>query len=113
MDNPQAWREQSALTFVNNVKLPTLLLHGINDPTDTENQSMMFFVALEDISKAPTRYIRFPREPHGFREPRHQRIRDVEEIRWMQKYVFDQDCDAPKRPRKQKSRRRRGRKKIA
>ena len=59
-ENPQAWREQSALTFVNNVTTPTLLLHGINDPTDTESQSMMFFVALNDIGKAPTRYIRFP-----------------------------------------------------
>ena len=27
------------------------------------------------------------REPHGFREPRHQRTRDVEEIWWVQKYV--------------------------
>ncbi len=102
-ENPQAWREQSALTFVNNVKTPTLLLHGINDPTDTEAQSMMFFVALKDIGKAPTRYIRFPREPHGFREPRHQRIRDVEEIKWMQKYVLGVDWDAPKRPLSKKA----------
>jgi dipeptidyl aminopeptidase/acylaminoacyl peptidase len=39
------------------------------------------------IGKAPVRYVRFPREPHGFREPRHQRTRDIEEIRWVQKYV--------------------------
>ena len=41
---------------------------------------------LKDQGKL-TRYIRFPREPHGFREPRHQRTRDVEEIRWIQKHV--------------------------
>ena len=47
----------------------------------------MFYTALKDQNKT-VRYIRFPREPHGFREPRHQRIRDIEEILWIQKYVL-------------------------
>lgn len=85
-DNADEWRKKSSLTHVGNVKTPTLLLHGMNDRTDTEAQSMMFFQALKDQGKE-TRYIRFPREPHGFREPRHQRTRDVEEIRWVQKYL--------------------------
>ncbi|KPK56800.1 MAG: hypothetical protein AMS21_12415 [Gemmatimonas sp. SG8_38_2] len=50
-ENPEAFRQMSALTHVANV------------------------------------YIKFPREPHGFREPRHQRTRDIEEIKWIQKYV--------------------------
>ena len=29
----------------------------------------------------------YRREPTGARDPRHQRTRDVEEIRWIQKYV--------------------------
>ncbi|HSG07900.1 MAG TPA: S9 family peptidase [Longimicrobiales bacterium] len=85
-DNADEWRKKSSLSYVGNVKTPTLLLHGMNDRTDTEAQSMMFFQALKDQGKE-TRYIRFPREPHGFREPRHQRMRDVEEIRWIQKYL--------------------------
>lgn len=85
-ENPEEWRYRSPLTHVANVVTPTLILHGMNDRTDTEPQSMMFFQALKDQGKT-TRYIRFPREPHGFREPRHQRTRDVEEIRWIQKYV--------------------------
>jgi len=75
-ENPGEWRERSALTHVANVTTPTLILHGMNDRTDTEPQSMMFFQALKDQGKI-ARYIRFPREPHGFREPRHQRTRDV------------------------------------
>ena len=31
--------------------------------------------------------LRFPREPHGLREPRHQRTRLVEDLKWMEKYV--------------------------
>ena len=90
-DNPQAWRQQSAYTHVKNITTPTFLIHGINDPTDTESQSMLFYTAIKDIGKAPVRYIRVPREPHGFREPRHQRTRDIEEIRWMQKHVMGLD----------------------
>lgn len=90
-DNPQDWRQQSAYTHVKNITTPTFLIHGINDPTDTEAQSMLFFTAIKDIGKAPVRYLRVPREPHGFREPRHQRTRDIEEIKWMQKHVMGID----------------------
>lgn len=98
-DNPEAWREQSAYTHVKNITTPTFLIHGMNDPTDTEAQSMIFFAAIKDIGKAPVRYIRVPREPHGFREPRHQRIRDIEEIQWMQKYVLGVDWKPWERPK--------------
>jgi dipeptidyl aminopeptidase/acylaminoacyl peptidase len=97
-ENPEGFRRQSALTHVANVTTPTLLLHGMSDTTDTEQQSMMFFTALKDIGKAPARYLRFPREPHGFREPRHQRTRDVEEIRWMQQHVLGQTWTPWERP---------------
>jgi poly(3-hydroxybutyrate) depolymerase len=36
-DNPEAWREQSAYTHVKNVTTPTFFIHGMNDPTDSEN----------------------------------------------------------------------------
>jgi dipeptidyl aminopeptidase/acylaminoacyl peptidase len=101
-DNPDGYRKQSALTHVRNVTTPTLLIHGMNDTTDTEQQSMMFFTAIKDIGKAPVRYLRVPREPHGFREPRHQRMRDVEEIRWMQKHVLGVDWTPPVRPEPKK-----------
>lgn len=99
-DNPEAWRNQSALTHVADVTTATLLIHGINDTTDTEQQSMMFFSAIKDVGKAPVRYIKFPREPHGFREPKHQRIRDIEEIKWMQKYVLGEEWEPWERPEK-------------
>jgi dipeptidyl aminopeptidase/acylaminoacyl peptidase len=97
-ENPEEWRQKSPLTHVGNVTTPMLILHGMNDRTDTEPQSMMFFQALKDQGKT-TRYIRFPREPHGFREPRHQRTRDIEEIRWIQKYVTGVEWDPWERPK--------------
>ncbi|MCA9738133.1 MAG: S9 family peptidase [Gemmatimonadetes bacterium] len=101
-ENPDGWRGQSALTHVANVSTPTILLHGEEDTTDTEQQSMMFFVGIRDVGKAPVRYIKFPREPHGFREPRHQRTRDVEEIRWMQRYVLGEEWTPWTRPPEKK-----------
>jgi dipeptidyl aminopeptidase/acylaminoacyl peptidase len=91
--NPEEWRKVSSLWYVKNVTTPTLLLHGSKDLVSTPNQAMMFFHALKEIGKAPVRYINFPREPHGFREPRHQRRRDIEEIRWMQKYILGIDWE--------------------
>lgn len=101
-ENPEDYRAQSSLTHIANVETPTLLLHGINDRTDTEPQSMMFFTALKDQGKT-TRYIKFPREPHGFREPRHQRTRDIEEIKWIQKYALGIDWTPWERPDDEKS----------
>jgi len=89
--NPEEWRGVSSLWYAKNVTTATLLLHGERDLVSTPQQSLMFFTALKDIGKAPVRYVSFPREPHGFREPRHQRTRDIEEIAWMQKYVMGID----------------------
>ena len=95
--NPEEWRRVSSLSYVKNVTTPTLLIHGEKDLVSTPNQALTFFYALKEIGKAPVRYILFPREPHGFREPRHQRRRYIEEIRWMQKYVRDIEWEPWKR----------------
>jgi dipeptidyl aminopeptidase/acylaminoacyl peptidase len=72
------------------------VLHGEQDDTDTVGQSMIFYQGLKDRG-VPTRFIRFPREPHGFREPHHIRIRDAEEISWLMKYSRGIDWKAPER----------------
>ncbi|MEE8587301.1 MAG: S9 family peptidase, partial [Acidobacteriota bacterium] len=99
-ENPQGYRQKSALTHVHKAQTPTIIFHGMNDTTDTEAQSMMFFQALKDLGRQ-VRYLRFPREPHGFREPRHQRIRDIEEIQWMQKYILGEDWQPWERPQEE------------
>jgi dipeptidyl aminopeptidase/acylaminoacyl peptidase len=84
--NREEWRRRSAINFVENVTTPTLFLHGEKDQTSSTNQSMVYFDALQERG-VPTRFIKFPRQAHGIREPRLLRVRIVEEIRWMQKYV--------------------------
>ncbi len=72
-DNPEGYRNQSAFTHVKNIVTPTLLIHGMNDQTCSEYQSMLLFTAIKDIGKAPVRYLRVPQESSLFDEPRHQR----------------------------------------
>jgi dipeptidyl aminopeptidase/acylaminoacyl peptidase len=99
-ESPDSYRRQSSYTHIAKVTTPTLLLHGERDTTDTIGQSMMFYQGLRDRG-VPTRFIRFPREPHGFREPHHVRIRDAEEISWLMKYARGMDWKAPERTDKE------------
>ena len=95
-ENPDGYRRQSSYAHIDKVTTPTLLLHGEEDDTDTIGQSMMFYQGLKDRGIA-TRFIRFPREPHGFREPHHIRTRDAEEISWLMKYTRGIEWKAPER----------------
>lgn len=84
--NPQKWRERSSLTHANRVRTPTLLHHGDDDQTDWPFHSMNYFVALRDAG-TPTRLIRYPGEDHDLQKPQSLRIRDAQDIAWMQRFV--------------------------
>ena len=86
----EEWRRRSAINHVEKVETPTLFLHGERDQTSSTNQSMVYFDALQERG-VPSRFIKFPRQKHGIREPRLLRIKMVEEIRWMQKHVRGED----------------------
>ena len=96
--NQVMWLGRSAYPHADQVSTPTILFHGENDRTDTPGQSMNFHAALRHFD-VPNRFILFPREGHGIREPRHHRTRLVEELRWFERYVRGNDAwQAPARP---------------
>lgn len=99
--NPEGYRKRSPAMHAQDVTTPTLFLHGQRDRVDTPEQSQIFFTFLKDIGKVDTRYISFKREGHGFSEPRNQRTRDIEEIKWIQKYTLGKDWEPWKRNEKQ------------
>ncbi|MGH9349637.1 MAG: prolyl oligopeptidase family serine peptidase [Vicinamibacterales bacterium] len=98
-ENPEGFRQKSAYAHIAKVQTPTIVIHGERDTTDTIGQSMIFYQGLKDRG-VPVRFIRFPREPHGFREPAHQRIRDAEEIAWLMKHTLGIEWKALARPEK-------------
>jgi dipeptidyl aminopeptidase/acylaminoacyl peptidase len=77
--------ERSALKHVANVKTPTMLVHGENDNDVPIAESEQFYVALKDVG-VPVVMVRYPREGHGLREPRHVVDLMDRSIRWYERY---------------------------
>jgi dipeptidyl aminopeptidase/acylaminoacyl peptidase len=70
-DNEETFEKLSAIRHVKNVKSPVLILHGEEDERVPITQSVEFYQALRDLGKDVT-FVKYPREGHGLREPRHQ-----------------------------------------
>jgi dipeptidyl aminopeptidase/acylaminoacyl peptidase len=69
-DNFQQYWDHSPMKFVGNVKTPTMILHGQSDTRVPIPQSEEFYRALYE-RHVPVEYVVYPRENHGFVEPRH------------------------------------------
>jgi dipeptidyl aminopeptidase/acylaminoacyl peptidase len=63
--------ERSPLKHVANVSTPTMFLHGENDPDVPIAEAEQMYIALKDVG-VETVFVRYPREGHGLREPKHQ-----------------------------------------
>jgi dipeptidyl aminopeptidase/acylaminoacyl peptidase len=76
----------SPMTYVKNVKTPTLLLQGADDQTDPIGQSQQFYRGLKRYG-VDTELIIYPREPHGLREEKHLVDRLNRIVAWYDKYL--------------------------
>ena len=63
--------ERSALKHVAAVSTPTMFMHGENDPDVPIAEAEQMYIALKDVG-VETVFVRYPREGHGLREPKHQ-----------------------------------------
>jgi len=79
-DNEEKYFRHSPLHYVKQVKAPLLILHGAEDKRVPPTQAIEFYQALKDLGKEVT-FVRYPREGHGLREPRHQLDR-------LRRYLF-------------------------
>lgn len=80
-DNFQEYWDHSPMKYVEKVKTPTMILHGQSDTRVPIPQSEEFYRALCE-RHVPVEFVVYPRENHGFVEPRH--IQD----RWQRYLVF-------------------------
>ncbi len=58
------------LRSLHNVTTPTLIIHGRNDDRVPFSQGAILYRALADTG-CEVKFLAYPREPHGFREPAH------------------------------------------
>jgi dipeptidyl aminopeptidase/acylaminoacyl peptidase len=78
---------RSAMTFIDKVQTPTLILHGANDERVPVGQAYEMYRGLKDRGR-PTELVLYPREGHGITEYYHvkdrlQRIQD-----WVTRYTL-------------------------
>lgn len=85
-EDPEIYRRLSPGSYIENIKTPTLILHGDDDNNTFISNSKELYQALRHRG-VTTQFVHYPREGHGLREPNHR----LDEIRrclaWMDRYV--------------------------
>ena len=85
-DDPEVYARSSPITFVKNVKTPTLIIVGDSDGECPTPQSYEFWHALKTLG-VKTELVVYEHEGHEFAKPEH--IRDVRDrtIAWFDEYL--------------------------
>jgi dipeptidyl aminopeptidase/acylaminoacyl peptidase len=85
-DNFDLLWQWSPLRYVRQVQTPTLFIHGENDNDVHITQAEEMYMALKRRG-VDTVFVRYPREGHGLREPRHRVDALERTLAWFDRYV--------------------------
>jgi dipeptidyl aminopeptidase/acylaminoacyl peptidase len=85
-DNFDVLWQWSPIRYVRQVQTPTLFLHGENDNDVHITQAEEMYMALKRRG-VETVFVRYPREGHGLREPRHRVDALERTLNWFDRYV--------------------------
>lgn len=83
---PELFNQKSAIWYVRNVKTPTLILHGKEDPCVPVEQGHEFFRALKELG-VETKFVIYPREGHGWQERKHKIDSFQRHLDWFNKHL--------------------------
>jgi dipeptidyl aminopeptidase/acylaminoacyl peptidase len=85
-EDPEIYKRLSPGSYIENIKTPTLIIHGDEDNNTFISNSKEMYQALRHRG-VTTQFVHYPREGHGLREPNHK----LDEVRrclaWMDRYV--------------------------
>ena len=101
--NTDLYWDRSPMKYVNNVKTPTMIMHGQVDTRVPIAQAQEFYQALVE-RKVPVEFVVYPRENHGFTEPRHQMDRVRRYVRFFARYLKTPVVTEPEEKREDSSR---------
>jgi len=88
-ENPQKYLKASPLTYLKNIKTPTLVEHQEQDHRCPIDQGEQFWSALK-AKGVPTEFVRYPAEPHGMSRMGRpdRRIDRIERIvQWLDRWL--------------------------
>jgi dipeptidyl aminopeptidase/acylaminoacyl peptidase len=85
-DDPAVYAKSSPITFIKNVKTPTLVVVGDSDGECPPPQSYEFWHALKTLG-VPTQFVIYPQEGHEFADPAHSRDVIERAVGWFNQYL--------------------------
>ena len=85
-DDPAIYARSAPITFIKNVKTPTLVLVGERDGECPAPQSREFWYALKAFG-VDTQLVIYPGEGHVFNQPEHQQDAMDRLLRWFDHYL--------------------------
>jgi dipeptidyl aminopeptidase/acylaminoacyl peptidase len=85
-DNYELLWQWSPIRYVRQVQTPTLFIHGENDNDVHITQAEEMYMALKRRG-VDSVFVRYPREGHGLREPKHRVDALERTVAWFDRYV--------------------------
>jgi dipeptidyl aminopeptidase/acylaminoacyl peptidase len=85
-DATDLYWDRSPMKYIKNVKTPTMIMHGQVDTRVPIAQAQEFYMALKEM-KVPVEFVVYPRENHGFTEPRHNMDRVRRYVKFFARYL--------------------------
>jgi len=85
-DDPAVYAKSSPITFIKNVKTPTLVLHGDRDSEVPTPQGYEFWHALKTLG-VPTQLVVYENEGHAVSQPAHLKDIQVRSVEWFDRYL--------------------------
>ena len=85
-DDPEVYLRSSPITFIKNVKTPTLVIVGDSDGECPTPQSYEFWHALKTLG-VETQLVVYEHEGHMFVKPEHQRDRTRRTVAWFDAHL--------------------------
>ena len=80
---------KSPLFEIEKIKTPTIIFHGSEDRAVPRDQGWEYYRGLQQVDKAPVRFLWFPGQPHGLGKITHQLRKMNEELAWIDTYLFN------------------------
>jgi len=80
---------KSPLFEIEKIKTPTIIFHGSEDRAVPRDQGWEYYRGLQQVNKAPVRFLWFPGQPHGLGKISHQLRKMNEELAWIDIYLFN------------------------
>lgn len=94
-EDPDLYLDRSPAKFAAEIRTPVLILHGDADTNTFISNSQEMYRALRALGRA-VRFVRFPREGHGFVEPNHIRTQYHEIMAWLDAHALGLGEDRPR-----------------